>query len=68
MIYPVRPADLDGLLAHLPPAEKLLLQERVGGRLIGLALVISRDASAVARFQQVAHRTWPPPLLGRRVG
>ncbi len=54
-----KPADLDALLARLPPAEKLLLQERIGGRLIGLALVISREASVVARFQQVAHRTWP---------
>ncbi|MHB8695697.1 MAG: ATP-grasp domain-containing protein [Solirubrobacteraceae bacterium] len=52
-------ADRDAILERLPADEPLFLQERVRGPLVAVALVISRDATVVARFQQVARRTWP---------
>ena len=58
---------LSALLSQLPDDESLLVQERAEGPLIGLALVIGRDGRQVARFQQVAERTWPPRAGGSTV-
>ncbi|HEX8104443.1 MAG TPA: ATP-grasp domain-containing protein, partial [Solirubrobacteraceae bacterium] len=52
-------AELRALLEELPPDHPLLIQERLAGPLIGLAVVIDRDGRLVARFQQVALRLWP---------
>jgi predicted ATP-grasp superfamily ATP-dependent carboligase len=52
-------AELAELADGLPPAEPLLVQERVRGRLLSLALVLDREARVVARFQEEAERTWP---------
>jgi predicted ATP-grasp superfamily ATP-dependent carboligase len=52
-------ADVGTLLADLPDDEPLLAQELVEGPLTSLALVLARDGTPVARFQQVAVRTWP---------
>ncbi len=51
--------DLRELLAAVPADEELVLQERLAGRLMALAVVIGRDGTLVRRFQQVATRTWP---------
>jgi len=51
---------LRALLRRLPRDQPLLLQERLTGPLTALALVLGRDGTPVARFQQRAHRTWPP--------
>lgn len=51
---------LSALVSQLSADEPLLVQERAEGPLIGLALVVARDGSQAARFQQVAERTWPP--------
>jgi biotin carboxylase len=56
--------QLRELLPELPPDEPLVVQERADGPLIGLALVIGRDGHQIARFQQVARRTWPPEAGG----
>jgi len=58
---------LSALVSQLPDDEPLLVQERAGGALIGLALVVGRDGRQVARFQQVAERTWPPRAGGSTV-
>ena len=59
--------ELASVLAGLPADEPLLVQEHVSGPLVGLALVIDRDGRAVARFQQVTARTWPPKAGGSSV-
>jgi predicted ATP-grasp superfamily ATP-dependent carboligase len=77
VVKPVRPSaaldharvidsdpGLRSLLAELPASELLLVQERAAGPLIGLALVMDREGVVAARFQQVAHRTWPPSAGG----
>jgi predicted ATP-grasp superfamily ATP-dependent carboligase len=46
-------------LRRLPPDEPVLVQERVRGELVGLALVVAPDGRLVDRFQQVSMRTWP---------
>lgn len=46
---------LDGLDSEAP----LLVQERVTGPLVVLAVVVGSDGAPVARFQQRVHRTWP---------
>jgi predicted ATP-grasp superfamily ATP-dependent carboligase len=51
--------ELYSIVARLPPDEPLLVQERARGPLGAIALVIDADGRAVARFQQVARRTWP---------
>jgi predicted ATP-grasp superfamily ATP-dependent carboligase len=48
-------------LAAAPADEELLLQERVAGPLMALAVVVGRDGALVRRFQQVASRVWPEP-------
>ncbi len=48
------------LLDTLPEEESLLVQEHAAGPLVGLAVVVARDGRVVARFQQIAQRTWPP--------
>lgn len=55
------------LVSQLPDDEPLLVQERAREPLIGLALVVGRDGRQVARFQQVAERTWPPRAGGSTV-
>ena len=52
-------AELEALLERLAPDDAVLVQERVSGSLISLALVIDRQGGLSARFQQVAGRTWP---------
>lgn len=52
-------AEAASLLRGLPEEDPLLLQEHVRGTLIGLALVLDREGTVVARFQQAALRTWP---------
>ena len=47
------------LAGRLPPDEPVLAQEPVRGRLASLALVLDREGSVVARFQEEAQRTWP---------
>lgn len=47
------------LLAGAPAGEELVLQERVAGQLMAVAVVVARDGGLVRRFQQVATRTWP---------
>ena len=54
------PEQLRSLLAGLPPDEPLLVQERASGPLVAVALVTGGDGRLLARFQQVATRTWPP--------
>ena len=51
--------ELHELLASVPGATELLLQERAEGRLMALTLVVGRDGALVRRFQQMALRTWP---------
>ena len=51
--------ELRAELAALPAAEEVLLQERLSGRLMALAVVVGRDGALVRRFQQVAIHTWP---------
>jgi hypothetical protein len=53
-------AELAALAGRLPAGEPLLVQERVHGRLLSLALVVDRDGRVVARFQEEVERTWPP--------
>lgn len=52
-------AEFRAFLAPLPAEQRLLVQERVSGPLIALALVLSRDGRVAARFQQRTVRTWP---------
>lgn len=52
--------SLAGLLAALPPDEPIVVQERLGGPLMSVSLVLDRDGRVVARLQQVARRLWPP--------
>jgi predicted ATP-grasp superfamily ATP-dependent carboligase len=51
--------ELEALIGELEPDTRLFLQERVGGQLVGLGLVVGREGQVVARFQQEAERTWP---------
>lgn len=52
-------AQLRTIVSGLPARELLLVQERAGGRLTALALVVDRSGVATASFQQVSRRTWP---------
>ena len=51
--------ELRALLDQLPPDEEVVIQEHCTGELLGLAIVVDGDGQVVARFQQVASRTWP---------
>jgi predicted ATP-grasp superfamily ATP-dependent carboligase len=53
------PDQLAAVLAGVPDAERLLVQERLPGALVALALVLDADGAVRARFQQAARRTWP---------
>ena len=53
------PDAAGALLGALPPEEPLLVQEVARGPLLSLALVLDPSGPVVARFQQVARRTWP---------
>lgn len=57
-------AALDAILAELPDAQPVLIQELAEGPLTGLALVIARDGGVAACFQQTACRTFPPEAGG----
>jgi predicted ATP-grasp superfamily ATP-dependent carboligase len=59
-------AELHALLESLPPDEPIIIQERAGGPLIGLAIVLGRDGEVVARFQQTADLLWPIGAGGSR--
>ncbi len=52
--------ELRAVLATVPPAEEVVLQERLSGRLMAVSVVVDRDGALARRFQQVALRTWPP--------
>jgi len=54
------PSQLETLLDDLPDDERILVQERVEGPLLALSIVVDRGGNIVARFQQVAARTFPP--------
>lgn len=51
--------EVHGLAATLDPEAALIVQERLGGKLVHLALVVGRRGETVARFQQDVVRTWP---------
>jgi predicted ATP-grasp superfamily ATP-dependent carboligase len=53
------PGELRAMLGKLPRDERVLIQQRVRGPLIGLAIVVDRSGGVVARLQQLALRTWP---------
>jgi len=53
-------SQLATLLGELLDDEPLLIQEHVAGALLALSVVVDRAGSVVARFQQVAARTFPP--------
>jgi predicted ATP-grasp superfamily ATP-dependent carboligase len=53
-------AALQNLLADIEPNTELLVQEQIRGELVMLALVLDRDRTPVAYFQQVARRLMPP--------
>ena len=52
-------AALRELADGLPPDEPVIVQERIRGRLLSLAVVIDRDGRTADRFQEEATRTWP---------
>jgi predicted ATP-grasp superfamily ATP-dependent carboligase len=56
--------ELRRVLSVLPADERVLVQERLHGALVGLALVVDRSGGVVARLQQVALRTWPSEAGG----
>lgn len=51
--------EIAAVLVALPDDEALLVQERLGGPLTALGLVVDYDGRLTASFQQVATRTWP---------
>jgi predicted ATP-grasp superfamily ATP-dependent carboligase len=46
-------------IGSIPPDEPLLVQERVGGAITSIGMVIARDGRVAARFQDRHHDTWP---------
>jgi predicted ATP-grasp superfamily ATP-dependent carboligase len=50
---------LRDMLRRLPGNEAIIVQEHLAGPLMALILVLARDGSVAARFQQTAGRTWP---------
>lgn len=56
--------EMRTILSELPADERVLIQERVRGALVGLAIVVDRSGCVVARLQQVALRTWPSEAGG----
>ena len=52
-------AEVEAFLRDLPADEPLVVQELVPGPLVAVALVLARDGTVAARFQQVTQRTWP---------
>ena len=55
---------LKRLLGELDPSTELLVQEPLRGPLLMVALVLGCDRRPVARFQQIARRTWPAAAGG----
>jgi hypothetical protein len=51
--------ELEAVLGCVPDDERIVVQERLGGPLVCLALVLDRAGAVVARFQYVAETTWP---------
>jgi predicted ATP-grasp superfamily ATP-dependent carboligase len=56
--------DLKNLIGDLDPSTELLIQELLRGPLLMLAVVLGSDQRLVARFQQIARRTWPSSAGG----
>jgi predicted ATP-grasp superfamily ATP-dependent carboligase len=54
-------AELLALLATLPPSEPLIVQERAGGSLEALSVVLARDGEVAACFASRALRLAPTP-------
>jgi predicted ATP-grasp superfamily ATP-dependent carboligase len=52
-------SELEALAAELAPDVRVIVQERVEGRLQSLALVLDRGGRLVACFQEQVLRTWP---------
>lgn len=52
-------ADVEGALAALAPDEPIMVQELARGRLVAVSVVLDREGSVIARFQQQALRLWP---------
>jgi predicted ATP-grasp superfamily ATP-dependent carboligase len=53
-------ADAGRLRAELPESEPVLVQELADGELRAAVLLVARDGSTVAAFEQRTLRTWPP--------
>lgn len=56
--------ELTALLDDLPPDDEVFIQERVPGQLLSLELVVGRDGTPAALFQQRVLRTWPAEAGG----
>jgi predicted ATP-grasp superfamily ATP-dependent carboligase len=56
--------ELIALLDDLTPDDEVFIQERVPGQLLSLELVVGRDGTPAARFQQRVLRTWPAEAGG----
>lgn len=52
-------AELEALLASLPPAQPLIVQKLIEGPLLAVALVLRRDGELAASFAQEILHTWP---------
>ena len=52
-------SQLEALLGSLPADEPMIIQEATTGVLTGIAVVVAKDGTLVARHQQTAERTWP---------
>lgn len=57
-------AELRAATTDVPEDEAVIVQRLAEGDLLSLSLVLTRDGSLVARFQQRAKRTWPPGAGG----
>jgi predicted ATP-grasp superfamily ATP-dependent carboligase len=56
--------ELREAIEDVPDDEAVIVQRLAEGDLLSLSLVLARDGSVVARFQQRAKRTWPPGAGG----
>jgi predicted ATP-grasp superfamily ATP-dependent carboligase len=51
--------EFEALLGEVDPGTSLLVQERLRGPLVMIALVLDSNGRPAARFQQIGRRTWP---------
>jgi predicted ATP-grasp superfamily ATP-dependent carboligase len=58
-LFPSSTDEFRALLGELSPEEQILIQDKVDGRLLGLALVLDRGGQLVAAFQQEVEHSWP---------